>query len=312
MNSVFLVTFLVAILPFDLLGAEPSAFGAGNLESSEPYGLTSSEKVILQNKDKLRKVVVKSNNQANEVDSLRERLDGLQSIIESLSKKSQENRLNLKSFDEKNAKELANANEYEKRLSKITQNNSENIKDIYKEIEVMKSLLEDIKTSLNNINANYVSRDEHNALVNNFNSFKQLVSKELKRISKSKKSKSSAKSNAEIANEAKRNYDRKYYTKSIEQYSYLIEKNYRPARAHYMIGEMKYYRKNYAEAIAYFKKSASLYQKASYMPVLLLHTAISMQKTGDQKNAKSFYQAVLSKYPNTKSASIAKNKLSEM
>jgi len=312
MSSVFLVTFLVAILPFDLLGAEPSAFGAGNLESSEPYGLTSSEKVILQNKDKLRKVVVKSNNQANEVDSLRERLDGLQSIIESLSKKSQENRLNLKSFDEKNAKELANANEYEKRLSKITQNNSENIKDIYKEIEVMKSLLEDIKTSLNNINANYVSRDEHNALVNNFNSFKQLVSKELKRISKSKKSKSSAKSNAEIANEAKRNYDRKYYTKSIEQYSYLIEKNYRPARAHYMIGEMKYYRKNYAEAIAYFKKSASLYQKASYMPVLLLHTAISMQKTGDQKNAKSFYQAVLSKYPNTKSASIAKNKLSEM
>jgi len=79
-----------------------------------------------------------------------------------------------------------------------------------------------------------------------------------------------------------------------------------------MIGEMKYYRKDYGEAIAYFKKSASLYQKASYMPILMLHTAISMQKTGDIRNAKSFYKAVISKYAGSKSAKIAKENLSEM
>ena len=96
MNRIYLAALFAAIVPLTLTSAEPSAFGAGNLETSQPYGLTSSEKVILQNKNKLNKVVVKSNNQANEVDSLRERIDGLQTIIEGLSRKSQTNKLNLK------------------------------------------------------------------------------------------------------------------------------------------------------------------------------------------------------------------------
>lgn len=85
-----------AIVPILLNSAEPSAFGAGDLDSSSPYGLTSTEKVILQNKEKLHTVVVKSKNQANEVDSLRERIDGLQSIIENLSRQAHNNKVTLK------------------------------------------------------------------------------------------------------------------------------------------------------------------------------------------------------------------------
>jgi hypothetical protein len=88
--------FIATTVPLALFCAEPSAFGAGNLDNPEPYGLTSSEKVILQTKEKLHSVVVKSNNQANEVDSLRERLDGLQGIIENLGRKSHNNQVNLK------------------------------------------------------------------------------------------------------------------------------------------------------------------------------------------------------------------------
>ena len=51
-----------------------------------------------------------------------------------------------------------------------------------------------------------------------------------------------------------------------------------------MIGQMKFKRKNYADAISFYKKSAALYSKASYMPELMLNTAISMDKTGDKKN----------------------------
>jgi hypothetical protein len=47
MNRIYLVALFAAIVPFNLISAEPSAFGAGNLETSQPYGLTSSEKVIL-------------------------------------------------------------------------------------------------------------------------------------------------------------------------------------------------------------------------------------------------------------------------
>ncbi|WP_245541262.1 tetratricopeptide repeat protein [Sulfurimonas hongkongensis] len=292
-------------MPIKLLSAEPSAFGAGNLDDSQPYGLTQSEKVILQTKDKLNKVVVKSNNQANEVESLRERIDGLQTIIEGLTRKSQENKLSLQEIEKKNAQELENSNEYGKRLSEISQANASGIKEINQTLAKTKILLETIESS-------YVTKEEYNTLVNDFNKFKELVSKELKKDTAKKSSKLDKISNAEIEKLAKENYDKKYYTKSIEYYTHLIENNYRPARAHYMIGEMKYYRKNYAEAIAYFKKSASLYSKADYMPTLMLHTAISMDKTSDFKNAKSFYKGVISKYPDSKAADIAKTNLSKI
>ncbi len=312
MNYIFLVALFATIVPFSLIGAEPSAFGAGNLDSSQPYGLTSSEKVILQNKKNLKKVVVKSNNQANEVDSLRERIDGLQTIIEGLSRKAQDNRVNLKNLDEKNSQELLSANEYEKRLSEAAELNSEVAQNNLKNIEQINLTVSELSTLLNKINSEYITKDDFNALVNDFNRFKELVSKELKKASTPKKSKLDKRSSAEIAKLAKQNYDKQYYTKSIEQYTHLIQKQYKPARAHYMIGEMKYYRKNYSDAIAYFKKSASLYSKASYMPTLMLHTAISMQNTGDKKNAKSFYNGIIAKYPDSEQAKTAKNKLSEM
>lgn len=278
MNRIILVVLFAAIVPFNLISAEPSAFGAGDLETSQPYGLTSSEKVILQNKDKLKKVVVKTNNQANEVDSLRQRIDGLQTIIEGLSRKSQENKLTIKELNDKNTQNLISSNEYEKRLSEISQANALEIKDIKLAVSELSSLL-------NVVNVSYVSKDDFNTLVGDFNNFKELVSSELKKSSKSKKSKLDKISNAEVEKLAKENYDKKHYTKSIEYYNHLIKKNYRPARSHYMLGEMMYYRKNYADAIAYFKKSASLYSKASYMPVLMLHTAVSMDNTGDEDNA---------------------------
>jgi TolA-binding protein len=79
-----------------------------------------------------------------------------------------------------------------------------------------------------------------------------------------------------------------------------------------MIGEMKYRRKNYAEALTYFKKSSQLYSKASYMPTLLLHSAIAMDKTGDKAHARKFYNAVIAKYPNSKEAKEAKRLLAKL
>jgi len=305
MNRIFLVAIFATMVPLHLVSAEPSAFGAGNLNNPEPYGLTSSEKVILQNKTNLKKIAVKSNNQANEVDSLRERIDGLQTILEGLSQKSQENKLHIKSLDQRNSDELNNSNEYERRLSEVSQQNSQ-------EIDNIKLTLDELLTIVDSINISYVSKNEFNSLVSDFNKFKEQVAKELRVGAKSKKSKFEKMSNAEVAKLARANYDKKYYTKSIEQYTHLINKNYRPARAHYMIGEMYYYRKNYSDAIAYFKKSASLYSKATYMPVLMLHTAVAMDKTGDKKNAKSFYNGLISKYPNSKYAKTAKSNLNKM
>lgn len=298
MNKFTLTAFCAVMVPSFLFSAEPSAFGAGDLNSPEPYGLTSNEKVILENKKKLHTVQVSSNNQANKVDSLRERLDGLQSIIESLSRKSHNNKINISQLKEKDLKSSENTLEYEQRLSVIIEENSKNI-------EKLNTIIPELSALVDSINANYVSKDEFNTLVKDVNKFKSIIAKELSATATKKVSKKpsfSSMSNGEIATKAKAFFDKKYYTDAIKHYEYLIEKNYKPAYAHYMVGEMNYRRKNYATAISYFKKSASLYKKASYMPKLMLHTAISMDKTGDKKNAKAFFGAIVSKYPDSNEA----------
>lgn len=306
MNKKLIATTFVAINSFCLLAAEPSAFGAGNLDNSSPYGLTSSEKVVLQNKTSLKKIVVKSNNQANEVESLRERIDGLQSIVESLSRKSQSNKRFLSQLENKNTEDSKNSDEYGKRLGEISEANAITIAQ-------NKIILEELSSVLDTINKTYITKKEFNSLVNNVNEFKSLVSKELKSSnSKPKASRLEKMSSGEIATNAKAFYDKQYYTKGIEYYSFLITKNYKPANAHFMIGQMNFKRKKYAESISFYKKSASLYKKASYMPELMLNTAISMDKTGDKKNAKAFYNAVISKYSESAEALSAKSYLNSM
>ncbi len=303
MTRITLATLVVAISPFILSSGEPSAFGAGNLNNPKPYGLTATEEVILENKQNLHKVVVDTNNQANKVDSIRDRIDGLQGVIEGLAKKSQENKLALQLLNEKNK----SSDEYEKRRSEMSENNSKNIED-------MKVVVKELSSLIDMINKTYITKSEFNTLVEEVNKFKGLVSKELKGSSKSsdKSSDLNKLSLSDIAAKAQNFYNKKLYDNSLEYYTYLIDKNYKPANAYYMIAEIQYYKKNYSEAIAYFKKSASLYDKASYMPILMLHTAIAMENTSDKSNAKTFYNAIISKYPGSEYASKAKKSLSLM
>jgi len=302
-DRLLVLSLILFLLTLVLNADEPSAFGAGDLNNPSPYGLTKEEELLLQNKQSLKKVTVKSNNQSNELESLRNRIDGLQTIIETLSRKSHENKLEIYKINKFNSDEQNTSKEFENRLLGISSQNKE-------EIDKLKLIISELSKLIDSINKNYVTKNEFNSLVNNLNSFKELVSKELKNSKKiAEPNEFESKSNALIAKEAREYYDKKHFTKSIEMYTYLIEKNYRPARAHYMIGEMYYYRKNYAEAIAYFKKSAKLYSKAKYMPTLMYHTAFSMKYTGDNKNAKAFFKALIKKYPDSKYVSGAKKQL---
>ena len=299
-NSTIGTLLIVALIPSYLMASEPSAFGAGDLSNPDPYGLTSSEKVILETKDKLKKVAQKSNSQASQLDSLRERIDGLQSIVESIGRKTHNNKVNLQKLQTKEDTVLANSTEFQEQLTISIEENTKNI-------EELKNNLLEVSKLVDKINTHYVTKYEYNRLVKSINSFKSMIAKELNiKLSSSKKSKMSS---FELSKIAKKNYDRKYYTKAIQNYEELIQRNYKPAYAHYMIGEMYYKRKNYAKAISYFKKSAKLYSKASYMPTLMLHSAIAMDKTGDRSHARSFYKAIIAKYPQSKEAREAKKHL---
>jgi TolA-binding protein len=302
MNKSILVVFILISIHINLFSAEPSAFGAGDLSSSSPYGLTSDEKLLLQNKRDLKRLISQSNNLDN---SLKKRIDGLQSILESLSQNTHSNKLNLNKLNKTTTENFKNIDEYEKRISILIQANTI-------EIEKINLLTTELTKVVDIINKSYVKKKEFNKLVDDVNRFKSLVFKELKSNAKSKASKLSDMSNTEIKIKAEKYYKKKYYTKSIEYYEYLVSKKYELAKCYYMLGEIYYYKKNYAEAMAYFKKSASLKNKASYLPVLMLHTAISMDRTGDKANAKVFYSAVITKYPKSPSAKIAHKKIKKI
>lgn len=292
-KALLLITF-VSTFSF---ASEPSAFGAGDLTSSNPYGLTQNEKVILQTKDTLKKVATYTKSQASQLDSLRERIDGMQSIVENLSIKSHNNKVSLRKLKDESNANIENIHQFQTRLGENIEKNTQEIKKLH-------GMILELSKVVDKINTEHVSKDEFNALIRDVNNFKTLVAKEIK--SKKKSVKSPKVSSAKLYNQAKAYYNKKYYTKAIQNYKELIKRNYKPAYSHYMIGEMYFKRKNYADAISYFKKSASLYDKASYMPTLLLHSAIAMDKTGDKEHAKAFFNAIVAKYPNSKEAKKAK------
>jgi TolA-binding protein len=111
--------------------------------------------------------------------------------------------------------------------------------------------------------------------------------------------------------EAKEQYEKKYFKYAIPKFEQLISLNYKPAESNFYLGQMWYVRKKYDLAISHFKKSAILYDKAAYMPTLLLHSAISFEKTKDKENAKSFYSTLIDLYPDSKESKIAEKNLSK-
>jgi len=122
----------------------------------------------------------------------------------------------------------------------------------------------------------------------------------------------SSKTNSALYSEGVRLFQKKKYDDARKRFVITQSKNYKPAASSYYLGEIAYYTKKYSDAIFYFKKSAGLYDQASYIDTLLLHTAISLEKTGDKSQAKVFYKTIIEDYSGKKSAKIARKKLKKL
>lgn len=95
-------------------------------------------------------------------------------------------------------------------------------------------------------------------------------------------------------------------------FKHLIKEKYRPAESNFFVGEIKFYRRKYKEAISYFKTSMLLYDKSKYLPKLLLHSAISFQKLKDNENARNFYSTLIDIYPESDEAKEASKKIKSL
>ncbi|MDD5052711.1 MAG: hypothetical protein PHO27_08300 [Sulfuricurvum sp.] len=282
------------VLPCIIFASEPSVFGAGDLNAPNPYGLTHEEKLILETKKELQTVVQKNNVQNAKVETVTERIDGLQAIIEGLSQKSNENTIALQKINEQLSLE-SNTSQSINELTKQVTLNAQNIAQF-------QGLLEELSHTVDGISNNYVSKDEFTTLI-----------KQLKVTMPVSTSVVPVKlDTATLEKDAQKLFSQKKYVEAQSYYETLVQKKYKIAESYFMIGETQYNRQSYKEAIYYYKQSASKDQKGSYMPQLLLHTGVAMEKTGDKANAKAFYQATTAKYSGTDAAKDAAEYLSKL
>jgi len=297
--------------------AETSMFGAGNLDSENPYGLSRSEEVIVKNKKIVAKNEQKIKKTTTQVQDLNERVGGLESLLEGESLKLNKTFIALskhledyKLYTQNSTNEINNNKDKIASIELEIDTDIENMKSLImqntKNMQILQKSFDKITKLTNEINSNYVSKKEFDKLISlldekTVSSTKSTSKKTVKVVS--------TKSSAELLVEAKAFFKKDYFTNALPIFEGLISKNYKPAESNFYVGEIKYYRKKYKEALHYFKTSMTLYDKASYLPKLLLHSAISFEKLGDDDNAQNFYNTIVDIYPESNEAKEASKKI---
>ncbi len=168
-------------------------------------------------------------------------------------------------------------------------------------------LLKELGAMIDEINHNYVSKAELQKIMKSKGQYASLGKKKTT-VNRSPESKSTSK----LYSEGVRLFVKKRYDEAKKRFTITDAKGYKPAASNYYLGEIAYYTKKYEDAIFYFKKSAGLYDQASYIDVLLLHTAISLANSGDKEQARVFYENIIENYQDKKSAKIAKARLKKL
>jgi len=320
---VFLLIFFAS-----LFAREISVFGAGNLNSDTPYGLTPAEKAIYKNKKRIKSLEKKVKSLrillGNKIDDVSEQLEGLKSVYEGDSNSFNNTRQKVVKLD-KNQKVLI------KRISVLEQKVSDielklrtlqdSINDIDSKIsefiklqqsnnQAFEKNLEKLTKIINIINKDYVSEAKFNELVNFINKRAKRSKVQTKKIVKKQSIKKM--NSAQMLKYAKRLYHNNYLTKSKPYFETLFKKKYKLAEVSFYLGKISYYKRQLKNAIFYFKKSMMLNDEAPYIPELLLFSGMSFEKIKDYKNAINFYTTLIDVYPETKQAIKAKENLSKL
>jgi len=325
----FLITSSLA------LAQEVSVFGAGDLNAKNPYGLNSSEKHILKNQKKLNSLTSKVSDVKLLIDSINKRIEGLESIYEGDSSKLNSTVLKMNAIMKKvdlssdiATKNSTDTEEIKNVSEQLLNMKEETDKEVKKSISTLKRAVSKLSKLVNKINSQYISENELKTNMNQFvtraefealkkavgvkSTSKSSNSISVKKEAKEKSVKLNASDKKSLSLSAKDDYKKRNFTNAIPKFEKLVESNYKPAEGNYYLAEMWYVRKKFDLAISHFKKSAILYDQAAYMPTLLLHSAISFEKTKDKENARSFYSTLIDLYPDSSESKIAKKNLSKL
>lgn len=282
--------------------SEPSAF---ELQS----GATKKELKNLQLSNKNLEAII--TDFQNRLSSLEEFQAGVKSLYEGQTLKlknltdtsvSLQNSINsIQSLLQAHSEALKNQSDLNDALKGDIQANKKAIKELDDKLNSMSDLLSKMNTSM---------IEQLNALKN---SLQAPVSEPVKlkvsdkKIDKEQDFDKSIKDPKSIFNEALDMYKKKQFDGSKVRLEWLLGQKYRPAHILYLLGEIAYKEKKYPQAITYYKKSALENDKASYMPILLWHTAWAFRYSKDLANYNKFLDSLIYLYPNSEQGQKARD-----
>ncbi|WP_258107806.1 tetratricopeptide repeat protein [Campylobacter lari] len=318
----------VALLGATFLYAEISAFDAGKVDTKTPYGLTQNEKLQYENQERLKALNEYYTNLTSKINTAVENIEGLQSVTEGLN--AQYSKANTKllsleenyqNFDANITQEIQNLRAYIEENRQIQEKNHQEIQKV----------LGEITTLINKINDDYISKEDMNQTITFFQSEIARVQNQTKitpvipvvsddnktqeiiqdtnktqdEVIEVKDDSWKKLQSSEILKKAIDETNKNQFEEAREKFEYLISIHYKPARSTFWLGEIRYKQQDYAGALGFYKKSSAISTKGDYVPKLLYHTAISLDKVGDPKSANKFYKALKTAYPDSPEAKVS-------
>ncbi|EAL0270573.1 hypothetical protein BVH42_00170 [Campylobacter lari] len=318
----------VALLGATFLHAEISAFDAGKVDTKTPYGLTQNEKLQYENQERLKALNEYYTNLTSKINTAVENIEGLQSVTEGLN--AQYSKANTKllsleenyqNFDANITQEIQNLRAYIEENRQIQEKNHQEIQKV----------LGEITTLINKINDDYISKEDMNQtiaffqseiarlqnqtkitpvvpVVSDDNKTQEIIqdtNKTQDEVIEVKDDNWKKLQSSEILKKAIDETNKNQFEEAREKFEYLISIHYKPARSTFWLGEIRYKQQDYAGALGFYKKSSAISTKGDYVPKLLYHTAISLDKVGDPKSANKFYKALKTAYPDSPEAKVS-------
>ena len=169
--------FFIFIFYISLFAEEISVFGAGDINSNNPYGLTPAEKAAYKNKKRIKSLEKKIKNLQillnDKIDSINEQLEGFKSVYEGDSSSFNNTRQKVIKLIKKQeifSKRIdlleKKVSEIEQKLQIIDDKISNFIKLQQENNQAFQKNIQNLSKVINIINKSYVSEEKFNELVN--------------------------------------------------------------------------------------------------------------------------------------------------
>lgn len=314
-----------ALIALTAWANEPSAFGAGDLNSPDPYGLTPAEKKIYET-DKSLQNISRTVLTAEQLQTeLRTEVDGLKSILSGHDEKLREISGRLSGNDQSILKLQNDMNISISEIRSIVEQNFKLQNENYDKI--MKAI-GDLGAMIDKINEEYVAHSELKTMLGK--NYKlparanKAVDANISAVETPTASKPVVVAQAQSDDSAQKMTPETLFTAALENYKKnklsdakakfleLTKSGYKKESVYYYLGECDYKSGNYKEALESFQVSIEADDKSQFVPIILFHTSICLEKLNDKDGAKKILSSLIENYPKHWLNAPAKKRLTEI